>query len=711
MSGIRDKISIVLLSPLVMAIPFALITILLYPFTLRQSNLVPSSVSYAEHLGGNRVYFYHDLDNDGIDECIVHFQNEIDQCAMMIFSGTGETWGQWNFNGFLNKSSHNLTFSDCTGDGVLDVFTLYQRNDSVFLGGIDPLDDTRKIVDDLFLDVIRKVNNRFHYDSQLYTSDLNNDGSSEVVAVINAGYSKQPRRIYAYNFADSTLLKTQPAGFAIVGLSFVDLDNDGYQEIIPITSALENISPGDSVPYHDDQQWFVIYNHLLEFAIEPVNLGAGNGKVFNFHYRQDSTKNILLIGQNHERVPVNKSYTYNMTTRVLSPLEINFPDDALFFECMIPYQHFMGSYSSSDGDIVFYDPAENMKVMKKYSIDKNLFYLQNLSITNEVIPDFVFYKKTPAGNVLHIYTQQFDHSYKFAITNADFEINNLTTFNARDGSKRLMIQVGQSIYEFEHIFEKYFLLKAILIIAAIYVFYVLMICLIIRGQKKIIKAHYLREKTLAELKLKSIRNQMDPHFTFNAVNAIAAAIYREDREEAYTYFSKFSKLIRSTMLYSDRISRTLDEELDFTQKYLEIEKFRYREKFEFSIKVHPGVNLSIEVPRMIIETFAESAINNGLVHRERGGLLHIEIFQDGKILKAIFEDNGVGMIRAAEYNKEKAFRAANLMEEFLKVYNELNKTRIVFEMCDLDIKQEFPGTRVVVKMPVASRYLRLMDHK
>jgi sensor histidine kinase YesM len=233
-----------------------------------------------------------------------------------------------------------------------------------------------------------------------------------------------------------------------------------------------------------------------------------------------------------------------------------------------------------------------------------------------------------------------------------------------------------------------------------------MVCLIIRGQKKLIKAHYAREKQLAELKLRSIRNQMDPHFTFNTINAIAAAIYREDREVAYTYFSKFSKLIRSTMLYSDRISRSLEDEIDFTQRYLEIEKFRYREKFEYTVTVHPNVNLSIEVPRMIIETFAESAINNGLMHRQKDGLLLIEILQEKGILKAVFEDNGVGMLRSAEYNKEKAFRAARLMDEFLKIYNELNKTRIKYEMYDLDVKQEFPGTRVVVKIPVAGKYLR-----
>jgi hypothetical protein len=711
MSKVREKINFVLLNPLVLAIPFALITILLQPFQFRQNTLVTSSVNYTKELGGERIYYYHDLDNDNIDECIVHFQNEIDQCAMIVFSGDGETLGQWNFNGILNDGSRNLTYADCNGDGVLDIFTLYQRNDSVFLGGINTLNDRLRIVDDVFLDVVRKVNNRFHYNSKLYASDLNNDGTSEVVAVINSGYSKQPRRIYAYNFTDSTLLKTKPAGFAINGLSFTDLNNDGYKEIIPTTAAVENLDASDSIPYLDDQRWFVIYNHLLEFAVDPVNMGAGNGTVFIYPYHCDGTDRIFLVDQNDEKAQINNFYTYNMSTETLSEIKANIPADAQFFSCTKREQYLLSAYSGSEGVVYDYDPIQNMEIVKTYSIEKNLKHLHSLCNSNSELPNFIFYRKTPFGNVLYFYTTLFDNNHRFAISDIDFVISNLTTCSCRDGRERIVMQVGQTIYEFEHLHDDYYLVKLILVNFGIYLFYVLMIWLIISAQKKLISAHYQREKVLAELKLKSIRNQMDPHFTFNAVNAIAAAIYREDRDEAYMYFSKFSKLIRSTMLYSDRISRTINEEIDFTQKYLEIEKFRYREKFEFSIHVNPNVNPSIEVPRMIIETFAESAINNGLMHRTDGGLLKIEIFQEGKILKATFEDNGVGMLKAAQYNKDKAFKAALLMDEFLKVYNELKKTHIKYTMQDIKLGEEFPGTRVVVEIPIASKYLRGEDYK
>jgi LytS/YehU family sensor histidine kinase len=224
------------------------------------------------------------------------------------------------------------------------------------------------------------------------------------------------------------------------------------------------------------------------------------------------------------------------------------------------------------------------------------------------------------------------------------------------------------------------------------------------GQKRYLKRRYQRERLLAELKLKSIRNQLDPHFTFNAVNAIASAIFKEDKHSAYNYFSKFSKLVRSTMLYSDRMTRLLDDELDFTLKYLEIEKFRFREKFEFEIKVDDDVNLNMEVPRMIVQAYVESAINNGLMHRTTNGLLLVKVYSSDRHLTIEIDDNGVGIEKSKELNKEKAFKSVKIMEEFIAVFNEFNKAKITCEMNDLFEDGKVLGTRVFIKIPFDIKY-------
>jgi LytS/YehU family sensor histidine kinase len=227
---------------------------------------------------------------------------------------------------------------------------------------------------------------------------------------------------------------------------------------------------------------------------------------------------------------------------------------------------------------------------------------------------------------------------------------------------------------------------------------------VLRIQHILLHRKYKKEQNLAELKLRSIRNQMDPHFTFNAVNAIGAAIFKEDKDTAYRYFTKFSKLIRSTMLYSDKLSRFLDEEIDFTRKYLEIEKFRFREKFNFEINVDETIDLGNEVPRMIVQSLAETAVNNRLMHRLEGGILKIDIFEKNEVIEIVVTDNGVGMERSKELNKEKAFKSVKIMEEFISGINELNDKPITLEMFDIFESGAVAGTRVIVKVPYGIRY-------
>lgn len=114
--------------------------------------------------------------------------------------------------------------------------------------------------------------------------------------------------------------------------------------------------------------------------------------------------------------------------------------------------------------------------------------------------------------------------------------------------------------------------------------------------------------------------------------------------------------------------------------------------------------MMIEVPRMIIQAFAETAVSNGLMHRQTGGKLNIRIQKEGNLLTATFEDNGVGVIESKRLNKQKAFKSLKTMNEFIAIFNELNKTNITYEITSLDESVDFPGTRIVVYIPMIEKY-------
>lgn len=208
-----------------------------------------------------------------------------------------------------------------------------------------------------------------------------------------------------------------------------------------------------------------------------------------------------------------------------------------------------------------------------------------------------------------------------------------------------------------------------------------------------------REKELIELQLKTIKSQIDPHFAFNAINTIASFIFSEKPEVTYDYFTRFARMIRNILEDNEKISRLLEEELDFVRNYLELQKMRFRDKFEYSITVDDNVPKNTFVPKMIIQSYAENAIKHGLMHRKAGGVLHIAVRNENSELQVSIEDNGVGREKAARLNPDTTRRGFRIMEHIIELYRKLYNTGITQVIEDLKDDAGNPsGTRVVLRI-------------
>lgn len=209
------------------------------------------------------------------------------------------------------------------------------------------------------------------------------------------------------------------------------------------------------------------------------------------------------------------------------------------------------------------------------------------------------------------------------------------------------------------------------------------------------------EKRMAELQLISIRNQIDPHFTFNAINSIASVVLKEEKEKAYSFFVKLSTLIRQALTSGDKITRPLAEEIGFVKNYLDIEKLRFRETFDFSIEIGDGVDLDQEVPKMVIQTYAENALKHGLRNKKEGtGLLKIMVTgEDGK-LQIVVEDNGIGRQAAKAIGSKSTGKGMQILNSYYDFFNRYHHQKIQHEINDLfDDQNRAAGTRVVVIIP------------
>lgn len=185
----------------------------------------------------------------------------------------------------------------------------------------------------------------------------------------------------------------------------------------------------------------------------------------------------------------------------------------------------------------------------------------------------------------------------------------------------------------------YFLIIGLLLVATIIFF-------VIRSNKQ-------KQKNNQLLKLKSLRNQMNPHFIFNSLNSVNVYIAQQDERAANKYLADFSKLMRAVLNYSQNDFIPLAKELEILTLYLNLEHDRFKENFDFKIDCPESIDLeAYQIPPMLLQPIVENAIWHGLRYKPEKGFLNIEFLELTKGLKITVTDDGIG--REASLNHKTA---------------------------------------------------------
>ena len=158
-----------------------------------------------------------------------------------------------------------------------------------------------------------------------------------------------------------------------------------------------------------------------------------------------------------------------------------------------------------------------------------------------------------------------------------------------------------------------------------------------RNKKKL--AQQLKEKEFVQLKLESVRSQLNPHFMFNALSGIQNLMNKNEIDNANKYLSKFARITRNVL--HDRELISLAQEKTLLDDYLQMEQLRFGFNYEIT---HPGdLDLDItEIPAMLLQPFVENAVKHGISKKAAEGKISIAFMQQGKDLVLTVTDNGNG---------------------------------------------------------------------
>jgi sensor histidine kinase YesM len=208
-----------------------------------------------------------------------------------------------------------------------------------------------------------------------------------------------------------------------------------------------------------------------------------------------------------------------------------------------------------------------------------------------------------------------------------------------------------------------------------------------------------------ESDVKTLKSQINPHFIFNSLNAIKLLIQENKNPKANQYLIQFSELLRIVMEQATLPKITLEEELETSQVYLELESLRFDKSFQFEIIQDEGIDLSfIDVPPLIFQPFLENAIWHGLLHKQGERKLSINILKNGDFVFCEIEDNGIGRAKskalAYQYGKlKKSSIGIKNTKERISIFQKLYKTNLELEIIDLIDQRDIPqGTKIVFKI-------------
>ncbi|RFC55105.1 sensor histidine kinase [Brumimicrobium aurantiacum] len=136
--------------------------------------------------------------------------------------------------------------------------------------------------------------------------------------------------------------------------------------------------------------------------------------------------------------------------------------------------------------------------------------------------------------------------------------------------------------------------------------------------------------------LKTLRDQLNPHFLFNSLNSIRALIEIEPKT-AKSAITTLSSLLRNSLILGKRAKINLKEELQLVEEYLRLEKIRFEERLKYTL--NNEIQQSIHLPPFLLQSLVENALKHGISQRVEGGEINIKIsIENNKFVLNVIND-------------------------------------------------------------------------
>jgi hypothetical protein len=643
------------------------------------------------------IYMADDLDNDGNSEriyCARDYYSE--RLVVMIYDYKGLVVETFNF--IQREWAKELLPAafDINDDGIKELLFITVKNDSVLFNAINSKTFKTEI-HDFYLGTIERLMPQLAFRSEFYCfEDMNNDGEKELYFHFDAGFGLSPRGIYQLDIKNMELKKTPDSYIVWDLMEFADINKDGQSEMLVGSYSPMNV-PFEA-EFSDDRPYIAAFNLDMDYLFPPIPMDSGYGYVVTRKATFSDTLFFALFVNNTTNTDSCKIFLLDNKGNIIKRNWISRDDP-----------------STQSVDLKIFDNKNYLTVSNigKYELNAELNNLPRSKKRKQKDYQSVFYEKSWSFDAdndgMDEIVSYNPNSLTFEIFNPGnsnisqvqipslFVILKVYPFLINRKVEKLMISTNSGYFFLSYSKNPYYWSKYLIWIAIFITAYTI-IFFIQFSQRKRMEAKWETEKQLTELQFNTIRNQLNPHFVFNALSSVGYLIESGKKEEAYDFLSVNTRLIRKVLDDAELTSRSLAAEISFVKDYISIQEFRFKDRFRTTFSIDESVNLQLAVPKMVLHTYIENAVKHGFKNINSGGILEIRIETLPKGVIFTVRDNGHSEDLPVE-SPENTGKGIKIMESYYRLFEKQHKCRIQTTFTKLnEINPEVTGKEVEIRI-------------
>ncbi len=198
------------------------------------------------------------------------------------------------------------------------------------------------------------------------------------------------------------------------------------------------------------------------------------------------------------------------------------------------------------------------------------------------------------------------------------------------------------------------------------------------------------KELLTSARLESLRARLRPHFLFNSLHTIGSLVRLEKKHAALDTLEQLGDLLRLSLTYGGDELVPLERELEFVEKYLNVERQRFPDRLRVTYEISPEARLA-QIPSLLLQPIVENAIKHGIGKLRDAGALHLMARREGDWLRLEVRDDGPGLPREGSAAQRTGTGIRNTRERL----DELFSNQYLLELNNVEPR----GLAVALRIP------------